>query len=87
MVYAPKELRNQSLVAKRIKDPKTWTWAKLGEHFEMHRSVAKEIFERDMEKFAHEHEIEAYVNKMKKLNYSSKEKQKDEIEKSKRKKI
>lgn len=74
MVYAPKEIRNESLVQKRIKDPKLWTWAKLGEHFEVHRSVAKEIFERDMEKFANEEQIAFYGKKMLKLNYDSKQK-------------
>jgi hypothetical protein len=60
MVYAPNEVRNQSLVQKRIRDPKKWTWGKLGEYYNIHRSVAKQIFERDMEKFAHESEIEKY---------------------------
>ena len=67
MVYAPKELRNQSLVVKRIKDPKKWSWAKLGTFYEFHRSVAKQIFERDIEKFANEYEIEAYEKKLKTL--------------------
>lgn len=62
MVFAPKELRNQSLVQKRIQDPKKWTWGKLGEFFEVHRSVAKEIFERDMEKFANEKQIDKYLH-------------------------
>ncbi len=64
MVYAPNEERNQSLVQKRISDPKKWTWGKLGEHFNIHRSVAKEIFERDMEKYGHEDEIEKYLSKI-----------------------
>lgn len=67
MVYAPKEFRNQSLVEMRVKDPRKWSWAKLGAHFELHRSVAKEIFERDLEKFASEDEIERYLNKIKRL--------------------
>jgi hypothetical protein len=61
MVYAPNDERNQSLVQKRIKDPAKWSWAKLGEHFAVHRSVAKQIFERDMEKFAMENEIDRYL--------------------------
>lgn len=65
MVYAPKELRNQSLVQKRIKNPKKWTWGKLGEYYSVHRSVVKEIFERDIEKFANEYEIENYQSKFK----------------------
>ncbi len=65
MVYAPKEHRNQSLVQRRIKDPAKWTWGKLGEYFSVHRSVAKEIFERDMEKFGSESEIERYEAKLK----------------------
>jgi hypothetical protein len=60
MVFAPNDERNQSLVQKRVKDPVKWSWAKLGEHFAIHRSVAKEIFERDLEKFAHEAEIDRY---------------------------
>jgi hypothetical protein len=60
MVYASKELRNEQIVHKRLNDPQTWTWGKLGDHFGIHRSVAKEIFERDMEKFGHEVEIERY---------------------------
>jgi hypothetical protein len=72
MVYAPKELRNQTLVQKRIEDPKKWTWAKLGQQFEMHRTVAKEIFERDVEKFASEREIEKYNKKIKKSKFKIK---------------
>ena len=72
MVYASKELRNQNLVQKRIKDPNLWTWAKLGQHFEIHRTVAKQIFERDVEKFAHEPEIVAYNKKLTKLNFKTK---------------
>ena len=67
MMYAPKELRNESLVQKRIRDPKKWTWGKLGQHFEVHRSVAKQVFERDMEKYANEYQIEAYESKIKLL--------------------
>lgn len=74
MVYAPKEQRNESLIQKRIKDPKLWTWGRLGEHFEIHRSVAKEIFERDMEKFANEEQIASYEKKMRRLTYNSKQK-------------
>ncbi len=73
MVYAPKEHRNQSLVQLRVKNPKKWTWGKLGEHFAVHRSVAKQIFERDMEKFANEYEIEAYELKTKKYKAARKE--------------
>jgi hypothetical protein len=65
MVYASKDLRNQTLVQKRLKDPKKWTWGKLGEFYDIHRSVAKEIFERDMEKFGHEPEIESYEKNLK----------------------
>lgn len=66
MPYAPKEDRNELIVQKRVKDPKTWTWAKLGEHFELHRSVAKQIFERDAEKFANEDQLEIYSKLIKK---------------------
>lgn len=66
MVYVPKEQRNKSIVEKRIKDPKKWSWGKLGEYFSIHRSVAKEIFERDVEKYANEYQIEAYEKKTKK---------------------
>ncbi len=65
MVYAPNDARNELLVQKRIKDPKLWTWGKLGEHFSIHRSVAKQIFERDMEKFANEYQIEKYESEKK----------------------
>ena len=57
MVYAPKESRNQSIVEKRIKDPKKWSWGKLGQYFAIHRSVVKEIFDRDVEKYANEDQI------------------------------
>ncbi|MES2436899.1 MAG: hypothetical protein V4519_02715 [Patescibacteria group bacterium] len=60
MVYLPKEHRNEQIVQHRIKDPKKWTWGQLGEKFEVHRSVAKEIFERDIEKYANEDQIERY---------------------------
>lgn len=60
MVYAPNDLRNASLVHKRIKDPNKWSWAKLGTEFKIHRTVAKQIFERDVEKYSHEEEIEHY---------------------------
>jgi hypothetical protein len=72
MVYAPKDLRNQSLIAKRIKNPKSWTWSKLGKHFEIHRSVAKQIFERDVEKYAHETEIARYNKKLKGIKFKTK---------------
>jgi hypothetical protein len=74
MVYAPKDLRNESLVKKRIKDPKKWSWAKLGVHYDLHRSVAKQIFERDVEKFSNEYEIEMYESRVKKLKYRGKTK-------------
>ncbi len=60
MVYPTKENRNELLVRKRLSNPKTWSWGKLGQHFAIHRSVAKEIFIRDLEKFANEEEIERY---------------------------
>ena len=72
MVYASKDLRNKSLIEKRIKNPDVWTWSKLGEHFDIHRSVAKQIFERDVEKFAHEHEIEQYNKKLKAQKFKTK---------------
>ncbi len=72
MVYASKDLRNKSLIEKRIKDPEIWTWSKLGQHFEIHRSVAKQIFERDVEKYAHEPEIERYNKKLKSINFKTK---------------
>ncbi|MDQ3077132.1 MAG: hypothetical protein M3Q63_03735 [bacterium] len=64
MVYIPKEERNKSIVQKRIKDPKKWTWGSLAEAFGIHRSVAKEIFERDYEKYANEEQIEQYEKLM-----------------------
>jgi hypothetical protein len=67
MVYAPNEDRNESLVQKRIKDPKKWTWGALGTEFGIHRSVAKQIFERDFEKYAKEEQIEKYEKLMKEL--------------------
>jgi ribosomal protein S25 len=60
MVYAPKEDRNASIVENRVKNPRVWTWGKLGQKFGVHRSVAKEIFERDLEKFANENQISKY---------------------------
>ena len=60
MVYPTKENRNELLVRKRLSNPKNWSWGKLGQHFAIHRSVAKEIFMRDLEKFANEEEIERY---------------------------
>lgn len=67
MVYAPNEERNTSLVQKRIKDPKKWTWGSLGTEFGIHRSVAKQIFERDFEKYANEEQIERYEKLIKDL--------------------
>ncbi|MBA3550664.1 hypothetical protein H0W32_00450 [Patescibacteria group bacterium] len=67
MVYVPKEERNKSIVEKRIKDPKKWTWGSLAEAFGIHRSVTKEIFERDFEKYANEEQIERYEKLMKDL--------------------
>lgn len=61
MVYPTKNLRNEQLVQKRVHDPKKWSWGKLGQHFEIHRSIAKEIFVRDMEKYANEEEVEKYL--------------------------
>jgi hypothetical protein len=72
MVYAPKEQRNDSLVKLRIKNPKKWTWGELGKHFEIHRSVAKQVFERDVEKYANEYEIEVYEQKIKTTRTSKK---------------
>jgi hypothetical protein len=72
MVYAPKDLRNKSLIEKRIKDPSIWTWSKLGQHFDIHRSVAKQIFERDVEKYAHEVEIERYNKRIKQIKFKTK---------------
>jgi hypothetical protein len=66
MVYASNDSRNESLVLKRVKDPKLWTWGELGKHFGIHRSVAKQIFLRDVEKYANEHQIENYEKKIKK---------------------
>ncbi len=65
MVYVPNEDRNERLVLKRIKDPKKWSWGKLGTEFGIHRSVAKQIFERDFEKYAKEEEIERYEKMLK----------------------
>ena len=61
MVYAAKDDRNEKLVQLRVKDPKKWTWGELGKQFAIHRSVAKEIFERDLEKFANEDQIDRYL--------------------------
>ena len=72
MVYAPNEERNQLLIQKRISDPKKWTWGKLGERFNIHRSVAKQIFERDMEKYALEGEIEKYTKKIDRIKFKIK---------------
>ncbi len=72
MVYAPNEARNESIVQKRIKDPKKWTWGSLGTQFGVHRSVAKQIFERDYEKYAKEEQIEKYEKLMKELKKKSK---------------
>ena len=70
-MYAPNEERNQQLVQKRVHDPKKWTWGKLGEHFSIHRSVAKQVFERDLEKYANEDQIDSYKKLIKSLKPKS----------------
>jgi hypothetical protein len=74
MVYAPNVDRNRSLIQKRIADPKKWTWAKLGQEFNVHRTVAKQIFERDVEKYAHEDQIERYEKAIEEINKNKKTK-------------
>ncbi|MDQ3014779.1 MAG: hypothetical protein M3Q73_02875 [bacterium] len=74
MVYAPNSDRNRSLINKRISDPKKWTWAKLGQEFNLHRSVSKQIFERDVEKYAKEDQIERYQRLIDTLNKGKKTK-------------
>ncbi len=74
MVYAPDIDRNRSLIQKRISDPKKWTWASLGKQFNVHRSVAKQIFERDVEKYAKEEQIEKYERLIDTLNKDKKTK-------------
>jgi hypothetical protein len=74
MVYAANADRNRSLIQKRISDPKKWTWAKLGQEFDVHRSVAKQIFERDVEKYAKEEQIERYEKIVDSINKDKKTK-------------
>jgi hypothetical protein len=74
MVYAPDVGRNRSLIQKRISDPKKWTWAALGETFNIHRSVAKQIFERDVEKYAQEDQIVKYEKLVDSINKNKKTK-------------
>lgn len=74
MVYAPNYDRNKSLIQKRISDPKKWTWAKLGQEFDVHRSVSKQIFERDVEKYAKEEQIEKYERLIDSMNKGKKTK-------------
>ena len=43
--------RNRQLVQLRCKNPEKWSWRKLGQHFDIHFTTAKQIFERDVEKY------------------------------------
>lgn len=48
--------RNKELVLRRIEDPKVWSFAKLGEFYNLHKTTVEEIYKRDLKK---------YVNKKK----------------------
>lgn len=43
--------RNKEIVQKRLKNPKIWSWRRLGDHFGMHYSTARQIFYRDRIKY------------------------------------
>lgn len=43
----PKEERNRELIELRLEDPKEWTFAKLGERYEISEEAAVKIFHRD----------------------------------------
>lgn len=43
--------RNKELVAKRLKDPKLWSFAKLGELYNLHKTTVEEIFKRDVKRY------------------------------------
>lgn len=43
--------RNRELVQKRLKDQNKWSWRKLGEHYGIHYTTAKDIFVRTKDKY------------------------------------
>lgn len=44
--------RNRELVRKRLKDPQKWSWRRLGAFYGIHFTTAKQIFLRDVSKYA-----------------------------------
>jgi len=44
--------RNRELVELRVKNPRKWSWRKLGEKFNIHYTTARQIFIRDRLKYA-----------------------------------
>lgn len=48
-----KEERNKELVLKRLADDKKWSFGALGKHFNIHKTTAEEIFNRDVTKYRH----------------------------------
>lgn len=43
--------RNKELVAKRLQDPKLWSFAALGKLYNLHKTTVEEIFKRDVKKY------------------------------------
>lgn len=46
----PKKDRNKEILKKRLKNPKNWTWAKLGEHYGAHRTTLQKMAARELAK-------------------------------------
>ncbi len=61
----PNITRNREIVERRIKDQITWSFGKLGEHYNLHKTTVEEIFNRDLEKYANANEIKAYIKLLK----------------------
>lgn len=63
----PKITRNKDLVRMRLNDPWKWGYGTLGEHFNIDKTVAHDIFERDVAKYAKAAEIKKYRSEVAKI--------------------
>jgi hypothetical protein len=43
--------RNRELVKKRLSNSKKWTWGELGKFYGIDRHTARDIFDRDVDKY------------------------------------
>jgi hypothetical protein len=44
--------RNKDLVKKRLANPKKWTWGELAKLYSIDRYTARDIFDRDVDKYS-----------------------------------